>query len=430
MSIRLDLLAAHFSQSGPVIWLDSQSDSHKWSQFSYLAALPRAELIAHNRSITIRTPRGEKQLELNPWVALEQFRREYSDWLFGYLGYELKNNLENLQSRNVDSVGAPDLYMMVPEFLLKVDHQKGKTELLHGKLPAPDELDYFSKECNVEDLKTTISRETYLGRIREVQEHILEGDFYELNLSHQLQGDFSGNPLQLYRLMRSAGPVPFGAYLHIPEVAICCQSPERFLRKEGNDVFSQPIKGTSSRSENPEEDRHLKKTLHESDKEQAENLMIVDLVRNDLSRVARTGSVTVDELFSIESFETVHQMVSTVRAEVVDYPPEDILKACFPMGSMTGAPKISAMKAIEKLENYRRGIYSGAIGYFTPNGDFDFNVVIRTAVIRKNKIFYASGGAITSDSDPEKEWEETLLKTRALTDVISSEIMESSAKRF
>jgi para-aminobenzoate synthetase component 1 len=220
--------------------------------------------------------------------------------------------------------------------------------------------------------------------------------------------------------MREIGPVPFGSFLQLDDISICCQSPERFLRKEGRSVFSQPIKGTSKRGRTPDEDELLKRALISSEKEQAENLMIVDLVRNDLSRIAKRGTVKVPELFAIQSFGTVHQMVSTVVAEAEQEDPVTILQACFPMGSMTGAPKISAMKSIEKLEDYKRGIYSGAIGYITPEGNFDFNVVIRTAIIRNNDLYYAVGGAITSDSNAQKEWEETQIKARALLQVFEN----------
>jgi para-aminobenzoate synthetase component 1 len=208
--------------------------------------------------------------------------------------------------------------------------------------------------------------------------------------------------------------------LEVDNVKICCQSPERFLRKEGEKVFSQPIKGTAKRSDCREQDDLLKEELLDSPKEKAENLMIVDLVRNDLSRIARHGSVKVTELFGIQSFGTVHQMVSTVEALTEERDPVSVIKACFPMGSMTGTPKISAMKAIEEYEDYKRGIYSGAIGYITPNGNFDFNVVIRTAIIKKDEIFYSVGGAVTSDSIPANEWQETLIKARALLDTVGT----------
>jgi para-aminobenzoate synthetase component 1 len=308
---------------------------------------------------------------------------------------------------------------MEPEFLVEVGRKTSKGKLLMGDFPEPREINSveINQAFNLQNLHPQVSKSDYLAHIAEAQYRIREGDFYEINLSHQLKGGFSGSSLTLYKQMKETAPVPFGAFFQNDDVTVCCQSPERFLRKEGDLIYSQPIKGTSPRGRNQDEDFLLKEKLLTSQKEQAENLMIVDLVRNDLSRIARPASVKVPKLFEIETFGTVHQMVSTVTAEAAEKDPVAILKACFPMGSMTGAPKISAMQAIEELEDHRRGIYSGAIGYITPGDDFDFNVVIRTAIIKNNQLFYLVGGAITADSKPEDEWNETLVKARALTDI-------------
>jgi para-aminobenzoate synthetase component 1 len=215
--------------------------------------------------------------------------------------------------------------------------------------------------------------------------------------------------------MRRRGPVPFAAYLQLDGLAACCASPELYLQKRGERLISDPIKGTRPRGDTPEQDEQICMELQSNLKERAENLMIVDLVRNDFSRVCEAGSVRVSKLFEIQKFATVFQMVSRVEGMLKpSVPPEEALAACFPMGSMTGAPKIRAMELIEQIETYRRGLYSGAIGFFTPEGDFTFNVVIRTAIIRDDKLLYATGGAITADSDPESEWEETWIKARAL----------------
>lgn len=422
MNTNLKALTKYYAQKGSVILLESQSGEHPWSQKSYLAALPKAEIKARNNRISIIRNGEERQKTGNPWKALQAFRQEYGDWLFGYLGYDLKNHIEKLNSRNSDQVQAPDLYFMVPDLLLEINEKTDEIKVITGNLPENSEVNIVadSGSGQLENLRCQTSEEEYLTKIDEAQNRITEGDFYEINLSHQMYGDFQGDPFELYQQMKQVGPVPFGAYMQMDNLRICCQSPERFLRKEGNTVFSQPIKGTSQRGEDTGKDEKLKQHLLSSEKEKAENLMIVDLVRNDLSRIAKSGSVKVPELFTIQSFGTVHQMVSTVSAEAEEKDPVEILKACFPMGSMTGAPKISAMKTIEELEDYRRGIYSGAIGYMTPVGDFDFNVVIRTAIIQQSKLFYSVGGAITSDSDPQSEWEETLIKARALTNALGT----------
>lgn len=422
MKVSIDIIQRYFAQQGPMVLLESQSKEHPWSQISYLAAAPRASIQARGNEITIKEGKQVKQFQGNPWEAFRQFRKEQGNWVFGYLGYELKDHIENLSSGNYDPVKAPDLYFMVPGFLVKIDHQTGEWEQLRGSMPDIEKMqsavETVTDSVDIKSLDLRTSRESYIAKIREAQQRIKEGDFYEINLSHQLKGEFTGQPAELYTKMKKAGPVPFGAYIKFGKWVVCCQSPERFLRKEGDKVFSQPIKGTSQRGRSDREDQSLKQQLISSQKEKAENLMIVDLVRNDLSRIARKGSVEVPKLFEIESFDTVHQMVSTVKAEAVEEDPVSILKACFPMGSMTGAPKISAMQTIEELEDYRRGIYSGAIGYITPRQNFDFNVVIRTAIIQEMELYYAVGGAITSDSDPRKEWQETLIKARALVEAV------------
>lgn len=416
-------LTKYFASRGDVILLESQSREHPSSHYSYLAAQPEAIIKAYGDQISEIVGTKKNQYCRNPWEALQSFRNRMNSWLFGYLGYDLKNYVEQLSSTNADPVGAPDMYFMVPGFLLRYDHHSRKGEVIYGDMPTEAEVEQVStckEECRLENLQSRTSRDFYIQKIEKSQSSIAEGDFYEINLSHQMKASFNGSPLQLYQKMREIGPVPFGSFLQLDELAICCQSPERFLRKERATVYSQPIKGTSERGESVDEDEYLKKALISSEKEQAENLMIVDLVRNDLSRIARKGTVKVPELFAIQSFGTVHQMVSTVVAEAKEKDPVTILRACFPMGSMTGAPKISAMKSIEELEDYKRGIYSGAIGYITAAGDFDFNVVIRTAIIKNNHLYYAAGGAITSDSDAQKEWQETQIKARALLQVFEN----------
>ncbi len=421
MDIPVENILHALSGYTPVIYLESQSDEHPASRYSYLAGLPEASLTAHGDKIT-RMEKGEVYTEdQNPWEALRAFQHEQDDWLFGYISYDLKNYSEDLFSGNQDPVRAPDLYFMKPGMVLQHDLQRGDSRVIKGDLPVEISLDFdVDSQVDFDRLEYSVDKSDYLAMIREAQRRITEGEFYEINLSHQLRMDFAGDPVVLYNRMKKTGPVPFGAYLQLDDLTVACASPERFMAKEGDTIYSQPIKGTRGRGQTSEEDERLKEELTSSEKEKAENLMIVDLVRNDFNRVAETGSVHVPRLFDLQTFGTVHQMVSTVQARVGDISPVDILKACFPMGSMTGAPKISAMKSIEELENYRRGIYSGTIGYFTPAGDFDFNVVIRTALLKNNRLYYSVGGAITSESDPDQEWEETLVKARTLTEAMKT----------
>ncbi len=414
-SDHISSLIQSFKKDGPIIFLESQKKDHPSSNKSYLAAQPKAWIKSYENEVKVWDGKKIDREKKNPWVALIEFQEKYEDWLFGYLSYDLKNHIEALTSENSSLSSTPDMFFMVPGVILEISSE-GNIEVIKGDLPESIEMNETGTNVSVV-LVNQIQKSEYLRKIKEAQKYIEEGDFYEINLSHALEFNFKGNEFELYKMMRELGPVPFASFIQFDEITICCASPERFLSRNNNRVWSQPIKGTLSRNGlNDEEHRNQ---LYTSEKNRAENLMIVDLVRNDLSRIAKKGTVKVKDLFEVQSFETVHQMVSTVECEVeTNQNSIEIIKACFPMGSMTGAPKISAMKAIEELEEYKRGIYSGAIGYIKPTQDFDFNVVIRTAIIEGNKLVYPVGGAITSDSIPEEEWEETLVKARALTNTL------------
>ncbi len=405
-----DALLDTLSAAGDVVLLDTQDEGR-----ALLFAGTKASLTVKNDLCVIRHPDGSVvHMKENPWGVLKAFRKLFDDeWMAGYLGYDLKNYLEKLGSANPDPAGLPDLWMIVPELVISV-RPDGEAEVLRGN---PPETNFASAEefsFNMEADNPEV-REKYMKLVAKAKHDIAEGDFYEINLSRQIKGTFSGNPLSLYRAMKKAGPVPFGAWLKAKDFSVCCASPERFLEKEEQKVMSEPIKGTAPVGDSEQENSKIAEELKSSEKNQAENLMIVDLVRHDLNRVCVPGSVQVPELFGIRRYPTVHQMVSRVTGTLrADVDPVESIMACFPMGSMTGAPKISAMEAIDRYESYKRGLYSGAIGYFSPGGDFDFNVVIRTAICKKNKVYYSTGGAITADSDPAEEWMETVLKARAL----------------
>ncbi len=365
------------------------------------------------------------------WSALKIAQKQ--SWWFGYLGYDLKNLIENLESGHTELYEAADLWFMEPGILAKTatssqeNKLNDKVEWLEGEQRWAELQERFvgssseSQEFIIRPLEG-LSKGQYLHTIESVKADIHEGDYYEMNFSHALKYTFEGPPVALYRAMREYGPVPFASYFNydLPSglgIQVCSASPERYLAKRGEHLWSEPIKGTLGRNQSDKRERIKQELLGRKNK--AEHLMIVDLVRNDLHRVALKGSVHVDPLFEVQSFRTVHQLVSKVHAQIApNYSSFDAIRHSFPMGSMTGAPKISAMQAIERYESYKRGIYSGAIGYLSPNDDFDFNVVIRTAIIQGNQLYYPVGGAITSDSDPELEWQETLLKAAALESVI------------
>jgi len=343
-------------------------------------------------------------------------------WLFGVLGYDLKNQFEKLSSSNTPIVETEELVFFEPRTLLTIE-KNGNINLVGEVLPDSfwQDQEHTVQPQISQDLSPT-KKEEYISKIKEIQELIREGDVYELNYCVPYTHTFeSFSPTQFQLDLLQASPVPMASYLKTGHIHLCGASMERYLLKEDNKLISQPIKGTIRKGTSPQEDELLIAELENSEKDRAENVMIVDLVRNDLNRICKRGSVQVPEIFGIYSYLQVHQMISTVEGILQDGNTfSDVLSATFPMGSMTGAPKIAAMQHIESLENFKRGWYSGAVGYIAPNRDFDFNVVIRSVICDMNKkvLNYNAGGAITIDSDPESEWKEVKLKTKAITQVL------------
>lgn len=398
-----------------IVLLESQLDGHPESSATYLAAFPQKKLISKDGVSSWNEGSASRTLHANPWSLLKKMRNE-SGWLFGYIGYDMKNYVESLSSLNRAYYNAPDLFMMEPSVLFRIEN--GEIEQLLGDpIPIEKKQNEISR-FKISNAAPDISREEYIAAIREIKDLIREGDFYEMNFSYPFKAQFDGDPYGLYNRMRQINPVPFAGYLKLDNLSVCCSSPERFLKKSGEQLMSEPIKGTSGRHTDPRIDDQLKNEL-KNEKNEAENLMIVDLVRHDMSRVSKPGSIKVSKLYDIQTFGTVHQLISRVEGDMMaGTDPVDALKACFPMGSMTGAPKLRVIQEIDRLECYRRGIYSGSIGYFTPEGDFDFNVVIRSTVIQGDTLTYPVGGAITGDSDPDEEWDETMVKARVLTGAV------------
>jgi para-aminobenzoate synthetase component 1 len=361
---------------------------------------------------------------------LEAYQQATKDWIFGYLSYDLKNEIEDLTSQNDDNLGFPELYFFQPKKIFFINGNELKASYL--KMVDDDIEHDLEKITNQEagdettttniNIQSKISRSDYIEKVKQALAHIHRGDIYEMNFCQEF---FVGNhklfPVQCFKALNRVARAPFTCYFRHENLHAIGSSPERFIKKKGNKIISQPIKGTAKRDPNPELDNRLKDQLKNDPKEISENVMIVDLVRNDLSRIAQKGSVTVEELCKIYSYKQVHQMVSTVAARIKENTGlVDILKATFPMGSMTGAPKVSAMQIIEELESTKRGLYSGCIGYITPNLDFDFNVVIRS-ILHNSNLKYTSlmvGSAITQASIPELEYEECLVKAKALFEVL------------
>jgi len=348
-------------------------------------------------------------------TELRQFLTDARDFVFGYFNYDFKNDLESLSSNNPDSIGFPSFHFFVPRDLY-LKTEKGWMCFSHGESEVQKTdsvLPRIGKELN------TVSKGEYIHQVENLQQHIQFGDIYEVNycIQHGFENTMV-DPYRLYQELQQNSPAPFSCFVADNGKYLMSSSPERFMRKEGNRIISQPMKGTNRRMSDNEKQ---KEALRNNAKEVAENVMITDLVRNDLSRSAKKGSVKVDELCGVYEFEHVNTMISTVSAELrKDVHPLDALLNAFPMGSMTGAPKIRAMELIDQFEDFSRGLYSGAVGYFTPELDFDFNVVIRSILYNEVKqvVTFPTGGAITINSDPEKEYEECMLKAEAMRNVL------------
>ncbi len=354
---------------------------------------------------------------------LYDFHASRKDWLIGYLGYDLKNETEKLYSHHPNCTGFPDALFYVPQHLIWF--REDGLEI--ASLDDPEAVFQAIVQTDVPvpvtplfegNMQTRTTQETYLQTVQKLHEHILDGDVYEINYCVEFFAENAKlQPLQAFQQLMQLSPMPFSVFGKNENQYLLCASPERFLKKTDNRLISMPIKGTIRRGQTPEEDARQKDYLRHSEKERAENMMIVDLVRNDLARSSMPGSVQVEEMFGIYSFATLHQMISTVTAQLrPSCTWTDAIRHAFPMGSMTGAPKIKSMELIEQYEDARRGLYSGTVGYVTPAGDFDLNVVIRSILYNADTQYlsFSVGSAITYDSVPEQEYAECLLKAQTM----------------
>jgi len=348
----------------------------------------------------------------------------------GYFGYDLNRLLERLPDRSSDDLMFPDCSFMLVDGVVAFDHISDKVYLLGSEegvewlrklLKATKTLpgEILKPKGYRFRLQEKVSKKTYIDSVRRAKEYIYAGDIYEVNLSHRFDVSFTRSdddlPYHIYSALRGESPSPFSAFLKFGDLIAISSSPERFLKLSGRRVETRPIKGTRPRGKTKEEDERLKMELTYSVKDRAENLMIVDLSRNDLGRVSQYGSVAVPELFKVEKYATVYQMVSTIVGELKEGSNAlDLLRASFPPGSMTGAPKVRAMEIIEELEPYKRGIYSGALGYLSFTGDMDLSVTIRTLILKGGTGSFQVGGAVVADSNPEDEYHETLTKAEGI----------------
>ena len=403
------------------IWLDSNKHHLEHSNFDNILAIEEFTSIQTDAE--------------HAFEKLKEYQTITQDYLFGYLSYDVKNASENLTSTNVDDLGFAELFFFQPQKILFIKDNRVEFRYLSM---VEDEIDTdFKAICDIVlkpkkttisndevEIRSRISKKDYLKKVDKILEYIHKGDIYEVNFCQEFYAENTSiNPLDIYEDLNTISEAPFATFLKIDHQFLLCASPERYLKKEGRKIISQPIKGTAKRFKNRLEDQKTATALSKDTKERSENIMIVDLVRNDLSKSAKKGSVQVEELCKVSSFKQVHQMISTVVSEIKDdVHLVDVIKDTFPMGSMTGAPKISAMKIIESLEETKRGLYSGTVGYFTPNGNFDFNVVIRSILYdaEKKYLSFSVGSAVTAKSSPEKEYEECLLKAKAMQFVLTN----------
>lgn len=399
-----------------VAWLDSNNYQQNHSQFEAILAVGCETKISCNYN--------------SAFEKLSAFKNKTNDYLFGYFGYDLKNDIEQLHSNNYDGLEFRDLYFFQPQKIFFLQNNKitatylnaYETEINADLSAIENQNSCQKKYINSFKIEARIKKNSYLKKVNKVLQHISRGDIYEANFCQEF---YSNNavidPVSTYINLNKISKPPFATFLKVNDKFLLSASPERYLQKKGTNVISQPIKGTAKRASNFEEDKALISELENNLKERAENIMIVDLVRNDLSHFAKKGTVTVNELCKVYTFKQVHQLISTVSCKVdANIDVVKLIKNTFPMGSMTGAPKISAMQIIEKLEETKRGLYSGAVGYFTPENNFDFNVVIRSILYNQSRkyVSFSVGSAITSKSIPVKEYEECLLKAKAMQQVL------------
>jgi para-aminobenzoate synthetase component 1 len=440
--------------------LDSGMDEKKLGRFSFTGGNPFLVFKSKGNRIRIEHNGEVTQITGNPFTELKQVMSRYKiepsnyyetpipflGGAVGYFGYELCYFIEKLPYRGVDDLGLPDCYFMLVDAVIIYDHLLKKlylsalgfdSDLRTAREKAQQAFEavrarmkrlerenwsygYFTgkreKENEALEIRSMFSATEYQAVVSQAKEHIFAGDIFEVCPTHRLETDFAGDPFELYRELRRINPAPFASFLNFPEVKVVSATPERFLRL-GHDGWaeSRPIKGTRPRGKNEWEDERLCQELSASIKDRAENMMIVDLVRNDLGRVCAFGTVQVPELMIIEKYATVFQLVSTIIGKLEQGRDcFDLIQACFPGGSMTGAPKIEAMSIIDALEPVKRGIYSGSIGYLDFSGRMDLNIVIRTIILKNGKAYFQVGGAVVADSDPQDEYLETLAKAKAL----------------
>ncbi|WP_042979601.1 aminodeoxychorismate synthase component I [Vibrio owensii] len=429
-----DLAISLFSRIEQQPWamlLRSASETHIDSRFDVLVANPIATLETIAGDTQIKTDTQEYVSQDDPFSLLDELQQQLlpnlelgADWdlpfvggALGYFSYDLGRRVESMPELATKDLQTPDMAVGLYEWALVVDHKLEKACLVGQNIEQALQWLNSQSPADVEDFKligdwqSNMTQASYASRFDRVQEYLLSGDCYQINLAQRFNAPYQGSEWQAYTKLEAANQAPFSAFIRMPNSAIISVSPERFLELKDNVIETKPIKGTRPRSQNTELDQANAHDLQTAEKDQAENLMIVDLLRNDIGRVASPGSVHVPKLFDIESFPAVHHLVSTIRADLdTQYSAADLLRACFPGGSITGAPKVRAMQVIEELEPHRRSAYCGSIGYISRHGRMDTSITIRTLVAEDNKLYAWAGGGVVADSDCAAEYQETLDK--------------------
>lgn len=429
-----DLAISLFSRIEQQPWamlLRSASETHIDSRFDVLVANPIATLETIAGDTQIKTDTQEYVSQDDPFSLLDELQQHLlpnlelgAEWdlpfvggALGYFSYDLGRRVESIPELATKDLQTPDMAVGLYEWALVVDHKLEKACVVGQNTEQAWQWLNSQSLDDVEDFKligdwqSNMTQASYASRFDRVQEYLLSGDCYQINLAQRFNASYQGSEWQAYTKLEAANQAPFSAFIRMPNSAIISVSPERFLELKDNVIETKPIKGTRPRSQNAELDQANAHDLQTAEKDQAENLMIVDLLRNDIGRVASPGSVHVPKLFDIESFPAVHHLVSTIRANLdTQYSAADLLRACFPGGSITGAPKVRAMQIIEELEPHRRSAYCGSIGYISRHGRMDTSITIRTLVAEDNKLYAWAGGGVVADSDCAAEYQETLDK--------------------
>ena len=438
-------------------FLDSSMDSEKLGRYSLMGGAPFLQVQSRGEKIVVTQNLSSTEIQGNPFDVLgdylARYRLQSGDFpvpclggAVGYFSYDLCHFIEKVPSKAVDDLNLPELNFGFYDLMVIFDNLLTRWYIVSNGFPELDEeagmqrakerLDDFKRRLKTLTgntaypvassssgvaLKSNFTHQGYVSAVAKARQYIIDGDIFEVNLSQRFEAEIAIPPYDLFLRLREINPAPFSTYLAFDDLVVAGASPERFLRLQGDRVETRPIKGTIRRGDTPQEDRANVRSLLGSKKDHAENMMIVDLERNDLGRVCRYGTVKVTELAILEKYPTVYHLTSTVVGRLREgVGPMDLLKATFPGGSITGAPKVRSMEIIDQLEPTRRSVYTGSIGYLSFDGNLDLNIVIRTFLIKGNKAYFQAGGAVVYDSDPESEYQETLDKVRALISALNS----------